>query len=73
MDNFHIESFQKQPNYLLTMSQSARVLGNKDYRFVEKLIQDGLLNTYCIPGKKKVFLRYHEVMKLPQPNEQKLI
>jgi hypothetical protein len=55
------------------MSQSARVLGNKDYRFVEKLIQDGLLNTYSIPGKKKVFLRYHEVMKLPQPNEQKLI
>jgi len=65
-----IEPYKNQPNYLLTMSQATRVLGNKDYRFVENLIHRGLLNTYNIPGSKRVLLKYHDVMSLPKTEKQ---
>jgi hypothetical protein len=70
MDQYIVEPFYKQPNYLLTMSQAARVLGNKDYRLAEKFIGQGLLNTYSIPGKKRILLKYHEVMSLAQKERQ---
>ena len=52
------------------MSQATRVLGNKDYRFVENLIRRGLLKTYNISGSKRVLLKYHEVMSLPKTDKQ---
>lgn len=70
MSEYFIEPFHKHPNYLLTMSQATRVLGNKDYRFVENLIRRGLLKTYNIPGSKRVLLKYHEVMSLPKTDKQ---
>jgi len=70
MKDLMIEPYKKQPNYLLTMSQSTRVLGNKDYRFVENLIRRGLLKTYNISGSKRVLLKYHEVMSLPKTDKQ---
>ena len=70
MKDLMIEPYKKQPNYLLTMSQATRVLGNKDYRFVENLIRRGLLKTYNIPGSKRVLLKYHEVMSLPKTDKQ---
>jgi len=66
MTEFIIEPFHKQPNYLLTMSQASRVLGNKDYRLTEKLISQGMLKTYAISGTKRVLVKYHDVMSLPQ-------
>jgi hypothetical protein len=70
MKDIMIEPYKKQPNYLLTMSQATRVLGNKDYRLVENLIRRGLLKTYNIPGSKRVLLKYHEVMSLPKTDKQ---
>ena len=70
MSEYIIEPFHKQPNYLLTMSQASRVLGNKDYRLAEKLIRQGMLKTYAIPGSKRVLVKYHEVMSLPQKEKQ---
>ena len=70
MSEYRIQPFHKQPNYLLTMSQASRVLGNKDYRLAEKLISQGMLKTYAIPGSKREFVKYHDVMSLPQ-KEQK--
>ena len=71
MSEYITEPFHKQPNYLLTMSQASRVLGNKDYRFAEKLISQGMLKTYATPGSKRVLVKYHEVMSLPQKEQEK--
>ena len=70
METFIIEPYHKMPNYFLTMSQTARVLGNKDYRVAEKLINKGLVKTYSIPGSKRILLKYHEVMSLPQKEKR---
>ena len=53
MDDLTIEHYTNHPNYFLTMSQSARVLGNKDYRIVERLIEKGFLKAFSLPGTKR--------------------
>jgi len=70
MTEYIIEPFYKHPNYLLTMSQASRVLGRKDYRLVETLIDQGFLMTYSIPGTKRVLVKYHDVMSLPQKEKE---
>jgi len=70
MSEYIIEPFHKHPNYLLNMSQASRVLGNKDYRLAEKLISQGMLKTYATPGSKRVLLKYHDVMSLPQKGNE---
>lgn len=70
MAEYITEPFHKQPNYLLTMSQASRVLGNKDYRLAERLISQGMLKTYAIPGSKRVLVKYHDVMRLPQKGKE---
>ena len=70
MAEYIVKAFHTQPNYLLTMSEAARVLGNKDYRAAEKLINQGHLKTYSIPGKKRLLVKYHEVMSLGQRDKQ---
>jgi len=70
MAEYIIQPFHKQPNYLLTMSQASRVLGRKDYRLVETLIDQGFLMTYSIPGTKRVLVKYHDVMSLPQKEKE---
>jgi len=70
MTEYIIEPFYKHPNYLLTMSQASRVLGRKDYRLVETLIDQGILMTYSIPGTKRVLVKYHDVMSLPQKEKE---
>jgi len=52
------------------MSQASRVLGRKDYRLVETLIDQGILMTYSIPGTKRVLVKYHDVMSLPQKEKE---
>ena len=69
MEDYFIEPYCKQPNYLISRTQAARILGNKDYRLADKLIKQKLLNTYSIPGSQKVLLKYHEVMNLPKKKE----
>ena len=70
MSEYIIEPYYKQPNFLLTMSQASRVLGRKDYRLVETLIDQGFLMTYSIPGTKRVLVKYHDVMSLPQKEKE---
>lgn len=70
MSEYIIEPYYKQPNFLLTMSQASRVLGRKDYRLVETLIDQGILMTYSIPGTKRVLVKYHDVMSLPQKEKE---
>jgi hypothetical protein len=70
MSEYIIEPYYKQPNFLLTMSQASRVLGRKDYRLAEKLIGQGMLKTYSIPGSKRVLVKYHDVMSLPQKEKE---
>ena len=70
MSEYIIEPYYKQPNFLLTMSQASRVLGRKDYRLAEKLIDQGILMTYSIPGTKRVLVKYHDVMSLPQKEKE---
>ena len=70
MAEYIIEPFREQPNFLLTMSQASRVLGRKDYRLVETLIDQGFLMTYSIPGTKRVLVKYHDVMSLPQKEKE---
>ena len=70
MAEYIIEPFYKHPNYLLTMSQASRVLGNKNYRLAEKLIGQGMFKTYSIPGSKRVLVKYHDVMSLPKQKKE---
>jgi len=70
VSEYIIEPYYKQPNFLLTMSQASRVLGRKDYRLVETLIDQGILMTYSIPGTKRVLVKYHDVMSLPQKEKE---
>ena len=65
-----VKAFHTQPNYLLTMSQASRLLGNKDYRLAERLSSQGMLKTYAIPGSKRVLVKYHEVMSLGQRDKK---
>ena len=61
-----IENFKNFPDYKITLTQAARLLGFKDYRFVEKLINQKYLTPYKIPVSKRPLLSYHEVMDLPK-------
>jgi hypothetical protein len=61
-----IEHFKNFPDYKITLTQAAQVLGYKDYRFVEKLINQKYLTPYKIPVSKRPLLSYHEVMDLPK-------
>ena len=62
----NIEHFKEQPNIFLNLTQAAMILGYKDYRNIEVLIDNGHLKAYKMPHTKRLKVRYHEVMKLPQ-------
>lgn len=65
MDNTRIvESYKKQPNFMLNLSQAAQVLGYKDYRKIESFIESGHLKAYTLPHAKRKKVKYHEVMNL---------
>jgi hypothetical protein len=59
-----VESYKKQPNFMLNLSQAAQVLGYKDYRKIESFIQSGHLKAYTLPHAKRKKVKYHEVMSL---------
>ena len=61
-----VDHFSSQPNVLLNLSQAAVILGYKDYRVIETLIEKGHLKAYKMPHAKRLKVRYHELMKLPQ-------
>jgi hypothetical protein len=69
MDNTQIiESYKKQPNFMLNLSQAAQVLGYKDYRKIESFIESGHLKAYTLPHAKRKKVKYHEVMNLAKKN-----
>lgn len=65
-----LKKFNSNPNYLLNLSQAALVLGYKDYRKIESFINDGLLKAYKMPHTKRIKVRYHDVMSLPNESIQ---
>lgn len=63
-----VESFRKQPNFILNLCQAAQVLGYKDYRKIESFIESGHLKAYTLPHAKRKKVKYHEVMNLAKKN-----
>ena len=67
MDNPQtVESYKKQPDFMLNLCQAAQVLGYKDYRKIESFIESGHLKAYTLPHAKRKKVKYHEVMNLAQ-------
>ena len=60
-----LKTYTSMPNYMLNLTQAALVLGYKDYRKIESFINDGLLKAYKMPHTKRIKVRYHDVMNLP--------
>ena len=58
--------YHEEFNHLLNLSQAAFVLGYRDYRRIEELIENGHLQAYHIGNSKRFKIRYHEVMQIPQ-------
>jgi hypothetical protein len=61
-----IKRYDKQPNHLLNLVQAAYILGYKDYRIIEELIDQGLLKAYTIGESKRLKVFYHDLMEFPQ-------
>ena len=61
-----IKQYDKQPNHLLNLVQAAYILGYKDYRIIEELIDQGLLKAYTIGESKRLKVFYHDLMELPR-------
>ena len=67
-----IDSFHEQSDVILNLSQAAHVLGYKDYRKIETLINNGQLKAFKLPHTKRLRVRYKDVMRVPkQINYQK--
>ena len=63
-----VETFRKQPNFILNLCQAAQILGYKDYRKIESFIESGHLKAYTLPHAKRKKVKYHEVMNLAKQN-----
>ena len=61
-----IKRYDKQANHLLNLVQAAHILGYKDYRMIETLIDQGLLQTHTIGKSKRLKVFYHDLMEFPQ-------
>ena len=48
----------------VTYSQAAHVLGNKTYRSILALIDDGYLQAYSVSQKSRKYLKFSKVMKV---------
>ncbi|MDG1139055.1 MAG: hypothetical protein P8N49_05995 [Opitutales bacterium] len=65
----NIQNYKTLPDFMITMTDAARILGYKDYRHVEKLISQNHLKCYNIPTSKRPLLRYKDVMTLPKTTQ----
>jgi hypothetical protein len=65
-----IKRYDKQPNHLLNLVQAAYILGYKDYRIIEELMDLGLLKAYTIGESKRLKVFYNDLMELPQKAKQ---
>jgi len=61
-----IKRYDKQPNHLLNLVQAAHLLGYKDYRMIESLIDQGFIKAHTIGESKRLKVFYHDLMKFPQ-------
>ena len=67
-----VKRFEQQPNHLLNLVQAATVLGYKDYRLVQELIEKDFLKGYYIGESKRFKVYYHDLMAFPQKEKKKL-
>jgi len=61
-----IKRYDKQANHLLNLVQAAHILGYKDYRMIETLIDQGLLQAHTIGKSNRLKVFYHDLMEFPQ-------
>jgi len=61
-----LKRYDKQPNHLLNLMQAAHILGYKDYRIIESMIDQGLLQAHTIGESKRLKVFYHDLMEFPQ-------
>ncbi|NDH16377.1 MAG: hypothetical protein EBY48_04725 [Opitutae bacterium] len=64
-----IKRYDKQANHLLNLVQAAHLLGYKDYRMIESLIDQGFIKAHTIGKSKKLKVFYHDLMKFPLKEE----
>jgi len=61
-----IKRYDKQANHLLNLVQAAHLLGYKDYRMIESLIDQGFIKAHTIGESKRLKVFYHDLMEFPQ-------
>ena len=52
-----LKRYDKQPNHLLNTVQAAHLLGYKDYRMIESLIDQNFIKAHTI-GESKIKKKY---------------
>lgn len=58
-------------NKLITLTQAAYILGYKSYRSINKLIEEGYLITFNLPGTSRKRVNFNDVMNLATPEKLK--
>jgi hypothetical protein len=59
-------------NKLITLTQAAYILGYKCYRSINKLIEEGYLRTFNLPGTSRKRVNFTDVMNLATPEKQNI-
>ncbi len=65
-----VKRFDQQPNHLLNLVQAAHILGYKDYRLVQELIEKDFLKGYYIGESRRLKVYYHDLMAFPQKGKK---
>lgn len=58
-------------NKLITLTQAAYILGYKSYRSINKLIEEGYLRTFNLPGTSRKRVNFIDVMNIATPENIK--
>ena len=60
---------ESNENKLITLTQAAYILGYKSYRSINKLIKEGHLRTFNLPGTTRKRVNFTDVMNLATPEK----
>ena len=60
---------ESNENKLITLTQASYILGYKSYRSINKLINEGYLRTFNLPGTTRKRVNFADVMNLATPDK----
>lgn len=60
---------ESNENKLITLTQASYILGYKSYRSINKLINEGCLRTFNLPGTTRKRVNFTDVMNLATPDK----